>query len=94
MSNDLEETKFNTAIAALMGLVNEIYAKGSLTKDELVTLIKLLCPIAPHICEEIWETLGGEGFLSLASWPQYEESKTIDAMVEVGVQINGKVRGA
>ena len=94
VSNDLEETKFNTAIAALMGLVNEIYAKGSLTKDELVTLIKLLCPIAPHICEEIWETLGGEGFLSLASWPQYEESKTIDAMVEVGVQINGKVRGA
>ena len=87
VSNDLEETKFNTAIAALMGLVNEIYAKGSLTKDELVTLIKLLCPIAPHICEEIWETLGGEGFLSLASWPQYEESKTIDAMVEVGVQI-------
>ncbi|MDO4297048.1 MAG: leucine--tRNA ligase [Lachnospiraceae bacterium] len=94
VSSDFEETKFNTAIAAMMGLLNDIYAKGSLTKDELVTFIKLLCPVAPHVCEEIWEQLGGEGFLSMASWPKYEESKTIDATVELGVQINGKVRSA
>ena len=92
VSNDLEDTKYNTAIAALMGLLNDIYAKGSLTKDELVTYIKLLCPIAPHICEEIWEHIGGEGFLSLTSWPQYDENKTVDALVQVGAQVNGKVR--
>ncbi len=92
VSNDLEDTKYNTAIAALMGLLNDIYAKGSLTKDELVTYIKLLCPIAPHICEEIWENIGGEGFLSLTSWPQYDENKTVDALVQVGAQVNGKVR--
>jgi leucyl-tRNA synthetase len=92
VSSDLEETKFNTAIAAMMGLLNDIYANGSLTKDELVTFIKLLCPIAPHLCEEIWENIGGEGFLSMSSWPKYEESKTIDATIELGVQINGKVK--
>ncbi len=66
VSNDLEEMKFNTAIAALMGLLNDIYAKGQITKDELIIYIKLLCPIAPHVCEEIWESLGGTGFLSMA----------------------------
>ena len=92
VSNDLEEMKFNTAIAALMGLLNEIYAKGSITKDELIIYIKLLCPIAPHLCEEIWESLGGDGFLSMAEWPVYDEAKTMDATVEVGVQVNGKLR--
>ena len=92
VSNDLEEMKFNTAIAALMGLLNEIYAKGSITKDELIIYIKLLCPIAPHLCEEIWESLGGDGFLSMAKWPVYDEAKTMDATVEVGVQVNGKLR--
>ena len=92
VSNDYEDTKFNTAIAALMGLLNDVYANGSLTRDELVAFIKLLCPVAPHLCEEIWENIGGEGFLSMSSWPKYEESKTIDATIELGVQINGKVR--
>jgi leucyl-tRNA synthetase len=57
-----------------------------------MTFIKLFCPIAPHVCEEIWETLGGEGFCSLASWPEYDEAKTVDSSVEVAVQINGKLR--
>ena len=74
VSNDLEEMKFNTAIAALMGLLNDIYAKGQITKDELIIYIKLLCPIAPHVCEEIWESLGGTGFLSMAKWPVYDLS--------------------
>lgn len=92
VSGDLEEMKFNTAIAALMGLLNEISAAGSMTEDELITFIKLLCPIAPHICEEIGESMGVKGFLSLEGWPEYDEAKTLDATVEVGVQINGKLR--
>jgi len=93
VSNDYEEMKYNTAIAALMALINEIYDHGSLTKDELVIFIKLLYPVAPHVCEEIWEKLGGEGFLAQSSWPKYDEAKTIDKAVEIAVQINGKVRG-
>jgi len=93
VSNDYEEMKFNTAIAALMALINEIFDHGSLTKDELATFIKLLYPVAPHVCEEIWEKLGGKGFLGVASWPKYDEAKTIDKAVEIAVQINGKVRG-
>ncbi|MBR4543196.1 MAG: leucine--tRNA ligase [Lachnospiraceae bacterium] len=93
VSNDIEEMKFNTAIAALMELLNEIYAKGSITKDELVIFIKLMCPVAPHICEEIWESLGGEGLLSLSAWPEYDESKCVDAEIEIAVQICGKLKG-
>ena len=92
VSSDFEATKFNTAIAALMGLLNDIYAAGSLTREELVTFLQLLSPVAPHICDEIYEFIGGEGFLSQTSWPQYDEAKTIDAMIELGVQVNGKVR--
>ena len=93
VSSDIEAMKFNTAIACLMTLINEIYAVGKISKDDLVIFIKLLCPFAPHLCEEIWETIGGEGLLSLSQWPEYEESKTIEASVEIGVQVNGKVRG-
>jgi leucyl-tRNA synthetase len=93
VSSDIEEMKFNTAIAAMMGLLNEIYDHGSLTKDQLITFVKALCPFAPHLCEELWEQLGGEGFCSLTSWPQYDEAKTIDETVELAVQVNGKVRG-
>ena len=93
VTSDIEELKFNTAIAAMMTLTNEIYDKGSLTKDEMMTFVKLLCPFAPHICEEIWEELGGKGFCSLAEWPTYDEAKTIDSTVEIAVQINGKLRG-
>ncbi len=93
VSSDLEEMKFNTAIAALMTLTNDIYNLGKVSREQVQTFAKLLCPIAPHVCEEIWEVTGGEGFLSLESWPQYEESKTVDAQTEIGVQINGKLRG-
>ena len=93
VSADIEAMKFNTAIACLMTLINEIYAVGKISKDDLVIFIKLLCPFAPHLCEEIWESIGGEGLLSLSQWPEYEESKTVEASVEIGVQVNGKVRG-
>ncbi len=93
VSSDIEAMKFNTAIACLMTLINDIYAVGKISKDDLVIFIKLLCPFAPHLCEEIWESLGGEGLLSLSQWPEYEESKTVEDSVEIGVQVNGKVRG-
>ena len=93
VTDDIEAMKFNTAIAALMGLINEIFAVGHLTRDELLTFIKLLCPIAPHLCEEINEKLGGKTLLSLSAWPEYDEAKTVDETVEVAVQFNGKLKG-
>ena len=93
VSSDIEAMKFNTAIACMMSLINDIYAVGKISRDDLVIFIKLLCPFAPHLCEEIWETIGGEGFLSLAEWPEYDEKKTVESTVEIGVQVNGKVRG-
>ncbi|MBE6569527.1 MAG: leucine--tRNA ligase [Ruminococcaceae bacterium] len=93
VSEDIEDMKFNTAIAAMMSLVNEITECGSLTKEELMSFIGILCPFAPHLCEEIWESLGGEGFLSASAWPTYDEAKTVDKEVEIAVQICGKVRG-
>ena len=92
VSSDIEEMKFNTAIAAMMTLLNQIYDHGSLTKDELKALTCLLCPFAPHLAEELWEQLGGEGLCSLAPWPTYDESKTVDATVEIVVQVNGKIK--
>ncbi len=92
VSSDIEDMKFNTAIAALMTLTNDIYAVGKLNKEQIQIFAKLLCPFAPHLSEEIWEVTGGEGFLSVQSWPTYEESKTIEAQTEIGVQINGKLR--
>ena len=89
---DIEEMKFNTAIASLMTLLNDIYAVGHISSENLKIFIKLLCPFAPHICEEIWEMLGGEGFASLAQWPEYDEAKTVDANIEIGVQVNGKLK--
>ncbi|MBE6563999.1 MAG: leucine--tRNA ligase [Ruminococcaceae bacterium] len=93
VTNDIDTMKFNTAIAALMSLVNEIYNVGHMTVDELKTFISLLCPFAPHLAEEMWEYLGGEGLLSLGKWPEYDEAKTVDSTVEYAVQINGKLRG-
>ncbi len=92
VSQDIEDLKFNTAIAAMMTLINEVYAVGSLTKEQMMTLTRLLSPFAPHLAEEIWETLGGEGLCASAQWPDWDESKTVDSTVEVAVQINGKVR--
>ena len=92
VSTDIEEMKFNTAIAAMMALINEIYEVKALTRDELKILVRLLCPFAPHLSEELWEMLGGEGLCSLAAWPEWDEAKTVESAVEVAVQINGKVR--
>ena len=94
VTDDIESMKFNTAIAALMTLLNEIYKEGSISREDLVIFLKLLSPFAPHITEEIYEFLGGEGFLTVSEWPEYDEAKTVDATVEVGVQVNGKVRAA
>ena len=92
VSQDIEDMKYNTAIAAMMGLLNDISEVGHITLDELEMFISILNPFAPHITEEIWEMIGGEGLLSLHAWPQYDEAKTVDAVVEIAVQINGKVR--
>ncbi len=92
VGEDYERMKFNTGIAALMSLVNEFYRLGRVTKGELRILITLLNPVAPHMTEELWEKYGTGGFLSLASWPVYDEEKTKDDEVEIVLQINGKVR--
>ncbi len=92
VSEDIENMKFNTAIAALMALLNEIYDAGSITKGELKAYTKLLDPFAPHVAEEIWENIGGEGLLAVAQWPDYDEAKTVDSTIEVPVQICGKLR--
>ena len=89
---DIEAMKFNTAIACLMTLINDIYTVGTISRDDLVIFIKLLCPFAPHRCEEMWESIGGEGFLSLSEWPKYDENKTVESKIEIGVQINGKLK--
>jgi len=93
VSDDYENLKFNTAIAALMSLVNEFNSQGNLTKDDFKTFITLLNPVAPHITEEIWENLGLEGKLYNTTWPSYDEAKTKDESIEMPIQINGKVRG-
>ena len=93
VSSDIEEMKFNTAIAAMMELLNAVFDHGSLTREQLMTYVTLLCPFAPHLCEEIWESVGGKGFCSMTKWPEFDEAKTVDATVEIAVQVNGKVRG-
>ena len=92
VSQDIEDMKFNTAIAAMMSLINNIYEHGSLTADELGVFVRLLCPFAPHICEEMWEALGHKELCATADWPEYDEAKTQDATVEIAVQICGKVK--
>ena len=93
VTEDIESMKFNTAIAQMMILINAIYDYGSLTKDELGIFVRLLSPFAPHICEEIWESLKNKGFASVSEWPSYDESKTVDSTVEYAVQVLGKLRG-
>ena len=92
VTDDIDAMKFNTAIAAMMGTLNTIYEVGKITKTELAVLARLLSPFAPHLAEEIYEALGGEGLVSLAEWPVYDEAKTVDNTVEMPVQINGKVK--
>ncbi|MBN2878829.1 MAG: leucine--tRNA ligase [Clostridia bacterium] len=93
VSQDYEAMKYNTAIATMMSYVNDVYAKETISKREYLTLITLLNPVAPHITEEIYHNLGGEGLLSLSEWPKWDESKCEDAVKEIAVQVNGKLRG-
>ncbi|MCH5199088.1 MAG: leucine--tRNA ligase, partial [Oscillospiraceae bacterium] len=92
VSEDMETLKYNTAIAALMTLLNQIYDKGSITRKEIETYIALLNPIAPHVTEEINEFIGNKTLLAVSKWPEYDEEKCIDSQIEIAVQINGKVR--
>lgn len=92
VGEDYERMKFNTAIAALMSLVNEMYASGGITREELHTLLTLLSPVSPHICEEMNELLGYTTPLYDTQWPQYDESALIKESMEYGVQINGKIK--
>ena len=94
VSSDIEEMKFNTAIACLMTLINDIGKVGKIGREQLIIFLKLLSPFAPHITEEIYEQIGGEGFLTVSAWPEYDEAKTVDETVAVGVQINGKARAS
>ena len=92
VSLDFESLKYNTAIAAMMGLINEFYGKNSTTKAEYRTLLILLNPVAPHITEELWQSMGFEGRVYAQTWPSYDEEKTVESTVEIAVQMNGKVR--
>ena len=92
VSSDIEAMKFNTAIAELMKLVNAYSEKENITKDEYEVLIKLLYPFAPHMTEELNETVFGKSSLVYSSWPEYDEAKTIDSEYQIGVQVNGKLR--
>ncbi|MBE5798253.1 MAG: leucine--tRNA ligase, partial [Clostridiales bacterium] len=92
VSEDFEAMKFNTAIAQMMTLVNEIYAIGSINKAELKTLIALLNPVAPHITEEMWRNLGETTDLAYQPWPQWDEKALVKSEVEIAVQVCGKIR--
>ena len=92
VDGDIERMKFNTAVAELMSLINAFSSKGSITKAEYKTFLLLLNPFAPHMTEELWEMSGFDGLCSLAPWPEYDESKTLDDVIEYVIQINGKVK--
>ena len=92
VTEDIESLKFNTGIAAMMALVNDIYAIGTVTRAEYRTLLMLLNPFAPHLTEELYEICGFEGVLNEQAWPKYDEKLCVDETVEIVVQVNGKIR--
>ncbi len=92
VTNDIESLKFNTAVAALMTLVNKILDKGSITKKEFEILLILLNPFAPHMTEELYETVIGGGYLHDCKWPEYDEAKCVEDSVEIAIQVNGKLK--
>ncbi|OJU11427.1 MAG: leucine--tRNA ligase [Clostridiales bacterium 43-6] len=92
VTNDIEDMKFNTAIAALMSFINAVSDTGSITVDEFRTLLILLNPFAPHISEELWENKGYKGMLNETAWPTYDDAKCEEATVEIVIQVNGKIR--
>ncbi len=92
VSADFENLKYNTAIAAMMALINEFYKKNAVTRGEFKTLLTLLNPVAPHITEELWQLVGFEGRVYQTTWPEFDEAKTIETTVEIAIQVNGKTR--
>lgn len=92
VSNDFENLKYNTAIAAMMSLINDFYKKNAVTKGEFKTLLTLLNPVAPHITEELWELCQYGGRVYQTIWPLYDEAKTVESTVEIAVQMNGKTK--
>ncbi|NCC68509.1 MAG: leucine--tRNA ligase, partial [Clostridia bacterium] len=92
VAEDIEDMKFNTAIAALMALCNDFYANGA-SKGDMKALLLMLSPFAPHIAEELWEILGFDGMACRQSWPDYDESKTVESEIQMAVQVGGKLRG-
>ena len=92
VSSDFENLKYNTAIAAMMALLNDFYKKGSVTADEFKTLLILLNPVAPHITEELWSVKNYGGYVYQQAWPEFDEAKTVESTVEIAVQINGKTK--
>ena len=93
VSADFESLKFNTAIAAMMSLVNDFYRAGKVTRGEFRTLLILLNPVAPHMTEELWSLHYGDSRIYRQTWPQYDEAKTVEQTVEIALQMNGKMRG-
>ena len=92
VTEDIEQMKFNTAIAALMSLINDFYAAGKVNKAELKTFLILVDPFAPHIAEEIWQQKGFEGMVNEQKWPDFDEAKCVDATIEIAVQLCGKIK--
>lgn len=93
VGEDIENIKFNTAIAALMSLINEITSFGSVSKKELAVFAILLNPFSPHVSEEVWEVCNlGEEIVAEQSWPEYDESKCVEETIEIAVQVNGKIK--
>ena len=93
VTEDYEKMKYNTAIAAMMTLVNEMFSAGQVTKAELEGLLLILCPVAPHICEEMWQNLGHAEPIHHQPWPTWDEAALVKQEVEIAVQISGKIRG-
>ena len=92
VGDDIDHLKMNTALAALMSLINDISAKGSINRKELEIYVKMLYPFAPHLAEEMWQTAGFEGDMTYAAWPKYDEAKTKASEVEIAVQLLGKLK--
>lgn len=93
VGEDIESLDFNTAISAMMILLNEVYKTGRRPRQALKPLVQILAPFAPHLCEELWSLLGEDGFVALAPWPMFDSDLTVDSVVTIGVQVNGKSRG-
>ena len=92
VGEDIEQFKFNTAVSALMILANDMDASDTVSRADFMSLLQILAPFAPHVAEELWGSLDGEGSIHLAPWPVYDETLIVDDTVTIGIQVNGKVR--